>query len=147
MIIIERTWPLSTDDRVKVEHLGSAAIMLRHFILIACVCSAILAPQHASGQPVSVNISDCNFPPEGGNSSSAELPTTNCPRQAVTNATLAAAKADAWRYAPLLHFHPLEPYYLQVRRAADQFSEDGAVSSFRGRAVTSLTFEVLHISL
>ncbi len=30
-------------------------------------------------------------------------------------ATLADARALAWKFAPVLKFHPLEPYHLQVR--------------------------------
>lgn len=32
-----------------------------------------------------------------------------------TTATLEDARALAWKYAPVLKFHPLEPYHLQVR--------------------------------
>lgn len=32
-----------------------------------------------------------------------------------TTATLADARALAWKFAPVLKFHPLEPYHLQVR--------------------------------
>ena len=85
-------------------------------LLLLCVLAALLAPRNAAGQQgPNLDIRRCSFPPKGGNSSSVALPTDGCPREAESNATLAAAKANAWKFAPYLHHHPLEPYHLQVR--------------------------------
>jgi hypothetical protein len=95
-------------------------------LLLLCVLAALLAPWNVASQGPNLDIRRCSFPPEGGNSSSVALPTNSCPREAETNATLAAAKANAWKFAPQLHMHPLEPYHLQVRkllRAAPCFTK------------------------
>lgn len=94
-----------------------AATTLRCRLLL-CLAAMLLAPRNASGQAVHLDVRDCSFPPKGGNSSSVAFPTTGCPRQVVTNATLAAAKANAWKFAPQLHMHPLEPHHLQVRQGS-----------------------------
>jgi hypothetical protein len=84
-------------------------------LLLLCVLAALLAPLNAAGQQgANLDIRRCSFPPKGGNSSSVVLPLDGCPKQPETNATLAAAKANAWKFAPYLHHHPLEPYHLQV---------------------------------
>ena len=84
-------------------------------LLLLCVLAALLAPWSVAGQGPNLDIRRCSFPPKGGNSSSVALPTDGCPQEPETNATLAAAKANAWKFAPYLHHHPLEPYHLQVR--------------------------------
>ena len=81
-------------------------------LLLLCVVAVLPGPWSAAAQGLNLDdIRRCSFPPKGGNSSSVALPTSGCPR---TNATLASAKANAWRFAPQMHFHFLEPYHLQV---------------------------------
>lgn len=72
------------------------------FLLLAfCTQNALSAVTGTSGPSCSVPVSDLG----------AGLPA--CPPNAT--ATLADAQALAWKFAPVVHFHPLERYHLQVR--------------------------------
>lgn len=86
-------------------------IEIRHLYGITWIALLFLSTCQVLGEPVhriTTSGPSCGVP-----SPSANPDDIVCAPN--TTATLADARTLAWKFAPVLKFHPLEPYHLQVR--------------------------------
>lgn len=89
------------------QQMGGSAAMLGPGVLLGLLlCSAFL-PGAAAAAQLKTTSANCSvsMAPQG-------LALPNCP---ASNKTLARAREIAWKFAPIVHWHPLEPWTLQVR--------------------------------